>query len=238
MNDCTTKVCPMCKRELPYNLTHYGKNRSTKSGLTHYCRLCKRELIRVRRENERAKRGYIPLADDERQCPTCKKILPATREHFSTNKMGKNGLTSYCKNCAAQKQKQYRKLNPERVRKTERKRNKKPERMENQRKRNREYYKSHPYKKEMMKAKNNKRRAHLKGAKGSHTKEDILKIYASQKGKCWWCEKAVGKNFHIDHRIPISRGGSNDPSNLVVTCPFCNYSKNDRLPHEWSDRLL
>lgn len=83
-----------------------------------------------------------------------------------------------------------------------------------------------------------RRRALKRNADGSFTEADIRLAYKSQKGRCWWCEKALKGKYHIDHRIPLSRGGSNDPSNLCLTCAACNMSKGAKLPHEWSDRLL
>lgn len=61
-----------------------------------------------------------------------------------------------------------------------------------------------------------------------------------QRGKCYWCGALLDSSYHLDHVIPISRGGTNDPSNLVLACPPCNLSKSDKLPHEWakSGRLL
>lgn len=35
--------------------------------------------------------------------------------------------------------------------------------------------------------------------------------------------------FEWDHLIPVSRGGTNDPDNIVVSCRSCNRSKGDRL---------
>lgn len=83
-----------------------------------------------------------------------------------------------------------------------------------------------------------RRRARMMAAEGSFTKHDIRKMYQSQKGKCWWCGKNLNGKFHVDHRIPLVKGGSNNPSNLVISCAECNLSKNDKLPHEWGDRLL
>jgi 5-methylcytosine-specific restriction endonuclease McrA len=50
----------------------------------------------------------------------------------------------------------------------------------------------------------------------------------------------VGDTYHVDHVVPLVRGGSDDPSNLVIACVPCNLSKGDKLPHEWkrSGRLL
>jgi 5-methylcytosine-specific restriction endonuclease McrA len=55
-----------------------------------------------------------------------------------------------------------------------------------------------------------------------------------QRGKCHWCGEKVGRFYHVDHVVPLSKGGSNGPENLVIACAFCNISKHDRLPHEWS----
>lgn len=82
-----------------------------------------------------------------------------------------------------------------------------------------------------------KRRAWLKGSFGVFTIKDIEQHFALQRGRCWWCGVILQK-YHIDHRIPLSRGGSNNAGNIVLSCPHCNTSRNDKLPWEWCDRLL
>jgi hypothetical protein len=37
----------------------------------------------------------------------------------------------------------------------------------------------------------------------------------------------------VDHVVPLSRGGTNDLSNLTPACKPCNSSKRDRLVEEW-----
>ena len=34
--------------------------------------------------------------------------------------------------------------------------------------------------------------------------------------------------LHIDHRVPVSRGGTNEPDNLWVLCKECNLGKGNR----------
>lgn len=51
-------------------------------------------------------------------------------------------------------------------------------------------------------------------------------------GKCVYCGTEDGP-FHYDHLWPVSRGGRNDPSNLVLACAPCNLSKADRSLLEW-----
>jgi 5-methylcytosine-specific restriction endonuclease McrA len=79
-----------------------------------------------------------------------------------------------------------------------------------------------------------RRRARKLSAEGSHTPADVERQYNAQRGKCYWCGKKVGKTYHVDHVIPLDRGGSNGPDNLVIACAPCNLSKNNKLPHEWN----
>jgi 5-methylcytosine-specific restriction endonuclease McrA len=37
----------------------------------------------------------------------------------------------------------------------------------------------------------------------------------------------------IDHKLPLSRGGSNYPDNLQLLCKSCNDSKSARTMDEW-----
>jgi len=100
-----------------------------------------------------------------------------------------------------------------------------------------QYYCAHT---EQAKAANRRRRARLKNCEGTHTAQDILLQYKRQNGKCYYCQTNVSKNYHIDHIVPLSRGGSNNPSNLVIACPHCNMSKGKKFLHEWLEgrRLL
>lgn len=83
-----------------------------------------------------------------------------------------------------------------------------------------------------------RKRAKALKASGDHYAIDLEQMYKSQKGLCWWCGKPLPKNFHVDHRIPLSRGGTNDPGNLCGACPECNLEKSDQMPWEFCGRLL
>lgn len=81
------------------------------------------------------------------------------------------------------------------------------------------------------------RRAREKNAEGSFTLADLRRIFAEQGGKCAYCGDQLylrkRGGLSIDHVIPLVRGGSNYPENLVCACISCNSSKNDRLLDEW-----
>lgn len=45
-------------------------------------------------------------------------------------------------------------------------------------------------------------------------------------------------NPHIDHMVPRSRGGVDEPFNKVLSCAYCNVvTKGARLPNECFSRL-
>lgn len=77
------------------------------------------------------------------------------------------------------------------------------------------------------------RRAKIKEIGGEHSKEEISALFTSQGGKCKYCGCDISKNFHIDHFIPISKGGRNSIDNLVLSCPPCNLSKGSKLYSDW-----
>lgn len=53
--------------------------------------------------------------------------------------------------------------------------------------------------------------------------------FMSQKKRCFYCDNRVylsdRKSYHIEHRIPVYWGGTNDYENLVLACPSCNLTK-------------
>ncbi len=49
-------------------------------------------------------------------------------------------------------------------------------------------------------------------------------------GECAYCGAPATTR---DHVVPVRRGGTDDPSNIVVACHPCNASKRTRTPEEW-----
>lgn len=81
------------------------------------------------------------------------------------------------------------------------------------------------------------RRARLKKVGGTHTVADIAKLRVLQKDKCTWCLQLLGdKTPHVDHHIPLSKGGSNDVRNLHLMHSTCNLKKLYHDPVEYGLR--
>lgn len=173
--------------------------------------------------------------DNRKQCSTCKEWKTATNECFSNKKSGPLGLHSQCKQCAYKSGRKWREANPERAKGHIREWKKKnPELVKEH---SRKWYKEN-YRKwqdanpEKKAARNQKRRALKANADGTATAEQIKARFQYHENRCYYC----GDNesgLHVEHRIPLSRGGSNWPSNLVPACPSCNLSKHTKTETEF-----
>lgn len=83
-----------------------------------------------------------------------------------------------------------------------------------------------------------RRRNRKLSAEGSHSAADIQGLLQAQNNFCWWCGELLVNGYEVDHRIPLSRGGSDGVENLVIACVSCNRRKSNKLPSEWNGRLL
>jgi 5-methylcytosine-specific restriction endonuclease McrA len=46
-------------------------------------------------------------------------------------------------------------------------------------------------------------------------------------------DRQVKAILEVEHIVPVSRGGTNDPSNLTVACRRCNRKKGTKTAHEF-----
>ncbi len=76
---------------------------------------------------------------------------------------------------------------------------------------------------------NNRRRARLAGAKGSHTKQDWFLLCKTFNGMCVRCYEV--KTLTKDHIVPLSMGGSDFLSNIQPLCKRCNSIKRDKTEY-------
>lgn len=93
---------------------------------------------------------------------------------------------------------------------------------------------------ETKRAKNQRRRARKAGAEyDGHTPADLLAYWAEWNiFACIYCNGAYGEIEHIEHVMPLSRGGSHTVDNLAPSCEACNLSKGWADPWAWIPRRL
>lgn len=72
------------------------------------------------------------------------------------------------------------------------------------------------------------RRAREQG--GSYTASDVADILRLQRRRCAWCADRLTPGYHVDHVVPLARGGENVRRNLQALCPPCNRRKSARDP--------
>jgi 5-methylcytosine-specific restriction endonuclease McrA len=186
---------------------------------------------------------------DLKTCAVCRAEL--SRSEFHKDKTKKDGLVSTCKPCAKARATEWYLANPERakearrgwdsrnrdhlnaLRKQQRKDN--PERFRAKRERldkgrqaenvkrwvenNRDRRRMHAL------AHQNKRR-HAPGT--GFTADDVLRLLHEQNFECVACRASVQEKRHVDHIVPLSRGGRNDLDNIQILCPPCNLCKRAR----------
>ena len=78
-----------------------------------------------------------------------------------------------------------------------------------------------------------KRRALVNGSKVHYTAKDVTRVYHHHRGRCFYCGEKISKNYHIEHIIPLSRGGSNGCGNITIACIVCNSKKGQKYIMEW-----
>ncbi|KKN72775.1 hypothetical protein LCGC14_0407420 [marine sediment metagenome] len=87
-----------------------------------------------------------------------------------------------------------------------------------------------------------KRRALKVSQVGEWPKKTALEIeqmlWQEQKGLCVFCKKNMERrDFHMDHYVPLIRGGKHCITNVVLTCSACNLSKHTKTGKEFIEHL-
>jgi len=83
-----------------------------------------------------------------------------------------------------------------------------------------EYHRTHPA---IVRAKAQKHRALRLAAEGAFTAKEWTELVRVHGGKCAYCGES-GK-LEPDHRVALSRGGSNRIENILPACHRCNARK-------------
>ncbi len=232
------KICSKCGKEKPATLEFFGVHKRRASGMQKFCKEC-HTISGQRATNARIEKyGLKPVEVSERECIGCSRTLPLDAKHFNRAKNYRAGFGPRCKDCrSTDKAKEYEKVksDPERYKalRTAQKTYVAANRL-TVRKSEKRWREKNPLKVRASRLLNAQKRAE---APGSFDKHDLRRQFAEQRGCCFYCGVRVGRGekiaWHIEHFIPISRGGTNYPENIRIACQPCNNSKAAKMPWEW-----
>ena len=186
-------------------------------------------------------------------CNICRELKPIAE--FGSMKTSPDGREYRCKPCQAERVSAFRIDNPEHALQQSRRqfqnnkenrraavlkyqkkipggwmakyRREHPEYVAKERLKMKEWRRQNP---DRAKQKSDLRRARLYSVRVETI--DRKTIIERDASTCYLCQKIVLGIIHVDHVIPLSRGGSHTYDNLRVTCPQCNLRKSDRLLSE------
>lgn len=207
-NKVEGKICTTCQSWKPYSEFH--KYKRMKDGYEIYCKQCRKAKYK---END----WYIPkgrklstleskvingVVCKGKLCTSCNQWKES--KHFHKFKRLSDGLEIYCKECRKKTSKEYYST---------------------------EQGKENAYK-NALKRRSNKNHVIF-------TKHQRKQLLDRDNWKCQNCGIKVHDRSiddwntpdkaHIDHMIPISKGGKSVPSNLQTLCRSCNLSKHDKV---------
>jgi len=189
-------------------------------------------------------------------------LFPLTSEYFHKRTKSQDGFRPDCKECRKVESREYylknperiyahvakwRKQNPDKCKQYDKnwKVNHRPvylagrkrrynEQAEDRRTEAKEWRRNNPV---MVRIQWKTRQARKRAAEGIHTPSDVRQILEDQHGLCAYCGVRIFLDIkhdaHVDHIIALTRGGSNWPDNLAVTCAECNLSKRNKSLSEW-----
>ena len=95
-----------------------------------------------------------------------------------------------------------------------------------------QYHLEHP---EIGRARSLNYRARKLAAEGRFTPAQWLALVEQYNGRCAYC--GADGPLEADHRIPLSRGGSNRIENILPACRRCNGKKHQMTEAEFRARL-
>ena len=84
----------------------------------------------------------------------------------------------------------------------------------------------------------------LRGIKArGATKRELARIkraFLDTDYRCFYCGEPITYSYQIsiDHKQPVSRGGTHAVSNLAACCKHCNMAKGDMTEKEFKDLLI
>jgi 5-methylcytosine-specific restriction endonuclease McrA len=221
------KRCTKCGEEKPQTREYFSTDKRRADGLQSQCHACKLQAANAYYATDKGKE----VIRQRNQRPEVKK-KHAAREHLRFS-----NLSPEEKSVVRAKQRAHYEQNKERILEKQRLYNQRPD-VKARAAKNLSAYKKTPKGKMINIAYKARRRARQLETGGTVKARDIRAAYRSQKGRCWHCGVNVGDKYHVDHLIPLVKGGSSDPRNLVISCATCNHKKGGKYCWEFNGKLF
>ena len=60
--------------------------------------------------------------------------------------------------------------------------------------------------------------------------KELIELLELQDYKCNLCACNIRDKHHLDHHVPLSKGGTHTLDNVVFLCPTCNIVKSNKMP--------
>ena len=77
-------------------------------------------------------------------------------------------------------------------------------------------------------------REQLRSKRNKKSNREIRRELLVEDPYCYYCGCRLGlDDSTLDHTIPLSKGGTNEWSNLVLACYECNQDKGDKIIIVW-----
>jgi 5-methylcytosine-specific restriction endonuclease McrA len=74
-------------------------------------------------------------------------------------------------------------------------------------------------------------------ARETHEPYTRQEVYDRDSGRCYMCHEQLAPGWHIEHVIPLARGGMDTPGNVRASCSRCNRRKGLQAPVFRSRRI-
>jgi 5-methylcytosine-specific restriction endonuclease McrA len=208
------RTCTKCKQTK--SAIEFHKSSNNRSGLQPKCKDCRRAYREENADWINAKKKVYREINRERICADLRQRYAADKSYYNQRaKRWRERNADYKK----QSDRRYYLENTERVKSVVRGR-----------------YKTH---KHLWTIYTENRIARKKGARGSFTADQWQAKLIYFGYRCSLCHSSLeNQEIHLEHRIPLSRGGSNWIANIAPACRRCNLRKSTKTEKEFKAHLL
>lgn len=240
-SNTTTKRCPQCRRALSRD--RFARCESRHDGLNGYCKDCMKARRELTKERDALRQQQWHRENKERVSHKRKLYCEQNKERIATlNKAYRDShqdqlreyfktyhRTNRAKKCAVSKA-HYLANKPLHLAKAKKRR-------ENNKAQVAAYFRRYDQERpETHRTAKRNYKARKKRAQGSFSPVQWLAKCSYWGWTCYLCHAPLTPStVHAEHRIPLSRGGTNWIANIAPSCVPCNLSKNNKTEAEYRE---